>query len=205
MTSADRTLIGQGTFVRGRVNGTGDIEIAGRVEGEVTVTGEVLVDTTGLVGAGISARRIVVRGAVKGDLVAEQAVLLESGARVVGDLRAPRIAIAPGGLVRGHVQTSAAGAARPRSASADTRSSRTSAVSTSTSAPKAAPAKAAPAPAKEAPARAATAAASNGEKTSSRRPGPSATNRVAGRLGPPPPVVPALRKGTKAVAHHKKR
>ncbi|MCQ6458717.1 bactofilin family protein, partial [Vibrio parahaemolyticus] len=67
---------------------------------------------------GISARRIVVRGAVKGDLVAEEAVILESGARVVGDLRAPRISIAQGGLVRGHVQTGAAGAARPRSASA---------------------------------------------------------------------------------------
>ena len=84
---ADRqstTLIGSTTFVRGRVNGTGDLEIAGRIEGEVECTGDVLVDTSGIVGAGISARRIVVRGAVKGDLVGEEAVVLEAGARVVG-------------------------------------------------------------------------------------------------------------------------
>lgn len=199
--AADRTLIGTGTFVRGRVNGTGDLDIAGRIEGDVTVTGEVLVDGTGLVGAGISARRIVVRGAVKGDLVAEEAVILEAGARVVGDLRAPRIAIAPGGLVRGHVQTGAAGAARPRAASAS--ASRPSATSTAT---KAAPPKAAPAPARSetkvaaaAPAR--TTSSGNGAKATPHRAGAGSegVSRVAGRLGPPPPVVPALKKGTKAV------
>jgi cytoskeletal protein CcmA (bactofilin family) len=212
------TVVGAGTFVRGRVNGAGDLEIAGRIEGDVNVTGEVVVESTGLVAASIAARRIVVRGAVKGDLVAEESVLLESGARVVGDLRAPRIAIAPGGLARGHVQTAAAGAARPRSASASASRPREASSSTS----KAAPAPAA-APAREpklvvaAPAAAATAATAatargastgNGAKVVAARNGADSspsTSRVAGRLGPPPPVVPALKKGTKAVAHHKKR
>ncbi|MBX3211216.1 MAG: polymer-forming cytoskeletal protein, partial [Labilithrix sp.] len=98
---ATSTVIGRASFIRGRVSGDGDLEIAGRVEGEVAVSGDVVVDTSGLVAANVSAARIVVRGAVKGDLVAEQVLLVESGARVVGDLRAPRIAIAPGGLVRG--------------------------------------------------------------------------------------------------------
>ena len=181
---ADRhatTLIGSGTFVRGRVTGTGDLEIAGRIEGEVTCSGDVLVDTSGLVGASISARRIVVRGAVKGDLTAEDAVILEAGARVVGDLKAPRIAIAPGGLVRGHVQTGGAGAARPRSAAA-TASSASSATA------KAAPARVETK--KSAPAAAARSApAANGARAG------------ASRVGPPPPVVPVLKKGTKAALH----
>ena len=62
--SASPTVIGQSTFVRARVSGTGDIAIEGRVEGDVNCNGEVLVDATGLVAANISARRIVVRGAV---------------------------------------------------------------------------------------------------------------------------------------------
>ncbi|MCW5835886.1 MAG: polymer-forming cytoskeletal protein, partial [Labilithrix sp.] len=99
---ATSTVIGRASFIRGRVSGDGDLEIAGRVEGEVAVNGDVVVDTSGLVAANVSAARIVVRGAVKGDLVAEQVLLIEAGARVVGDLRAPRVAIAPGGLVRGH-------------------------------------------------------------------------------------------------------
>ena len=73
---ADTTVIGRATFVRGRVNGSGDLEIAGRVEGDVTVTGDVTVEASGLVAANISARRIVVRGAVR----------IESGARVRGDI-----------------------------------------------------------------------------------------------------------------------
>jgi cytoskeletal protein CcmA (bactofilin family) len=201
---ADRpttTLIGSSTFVRGRINGTGDLEIAGRVEGEVECSGDVLVDTGGLVGASISARRIVVRGAVKGDLVGEEAVILEAGARVVGDLRAPRIAIAPGGLVRGHVQTGAAGAARPRSASATASRASTTSSAAKTSSAKVAAAPARTEPAKQAPA-AARSAPANGAKTSAHARG-SALG--AGRVGPPPPVVPALKKGTKAVAHHKKR
>ena len=36
--------------------------------------------------------------------------MLEEGAKVVGDVRAPRIAIAPGALLRGYVQTANAGA-----------------------------------------------------------------------------------------------
>jgi len=205
---ADTTIIGSGTFVRGRVTGTGDLEIAGRIEGEVACAGEVVVEGTGLVGAGISARRIVVRGAVKGDLVAEEAILLEAGARVIGDLRAPRIAIAPGGLVRGHVQTGAAGAARPRSASAS--ASRPSSSDHRASATRAlAPAKVAPATAKAAPARSepkkAPPVTARNTNTNAKPTPHRGGSLVAGRLGPPPPVVPVLKKGTKAVAHHKKR
>jgi cytoskeletal protein CcmA (bactofilin family) len=194
------SVIGSSAFVRGRITGTGDLEIAGRVEGEVTCSGDVLVESGGLVAASISARRIVVRGAVKGDLTAEDAVVLEAGARVVGDLRAPRIAIAPGGLVRGHVQTGAAGAARPRSTSAT--ASRVTPPAARVAATKAAPAarvvEQAPATKKQAPApapaaRAAASSSGNGERKAATRP------------GPPPPVVPVLKKGTKAVAHHKKR
>jgi cytoskeletal protein CcmA (bactofilin family) len=199
---ADRhatTLIGSGTFVRGRVTGTGDLEIAGRIEGEVTCSGDVLVDTSGLVGASISARRIVVRGAVKGDLTAEDAVILEAGARVVGDLKAPRIAIAPGGLVRGHVQTGGAGAARPRSAAAT--ASRASGASGASGASNAS-AKSAPARSdakKSAPAAAARSSpAGNGARAVHAG---AAAKAGASRVGPPPPVVPVLKKGTKAALH----
>ena len=68
------TVIGSGTFVRGRVSGSGDLEISGRVEGDVTCSGDVTVERDGMVGASITAHRIVVRGAVKGDLTADDAL-----------------------------------------------------------------------------------------------------------------------------------
>jgi cytoskeletal protein CcmA (bactofilin family) len=197
---ADRhatTLIGSGTFVRGRVTGTGDLDIAGRMEGEVTCSGDVLVDTSGLVAASISARRIVVRGAVKGDLTAEDAVILEAGARVVGDLKAPRIAIAPGGLVRGHVQTGGAGATRPRSAAATASRASSASSASSVSASVSASAKSAPARAetkKSAP-------VGNGARAAHHAGTAAGAKSGASRVGPPPPVVPVLKKGTKASLH----
>lgn len=186
--AAERTIIGQSTFVRGNVSGSGDLTIEGRVEGDVSASGEVVIEATGLVASNVSAARIVVRGAVKGDLVAEESLVIAQGARVVGDLRAPRITIAQGGLVRGHVQTGAAGAARPRAASAGAASSRPRTQTNTMPATPTARAHAQSVSIVNAP-------ASVKETTRPARP-----NILAGsRPGPPPPVVPVLKKGTKAV------
>jgi cytoskeletal protein CcmA (bactofilin family) len=179
------TVIGRSTFVRGRLTGAGDLEIAGRVEGDVTCSGEVVVGASALVAANVSGSRIVVRGAVKGDLTAEESLVIEAGARVVGDLRAPRIAIAAGGLVRGLVQTGGAAPARARASAAPARASET--VTRTLPTPRSAPAP---------------------SKTPLTAPSPAKTNHKApprgaalagARVGPPPPVVPVLKKGTKAV------
>lgn len=182
MASAQGSVIGSGTFVRGRVHGSGDLEVAGRIEGDVTCTGEVVVESSGMLASDVNARRIVVRGAVKGDLVAEEAISIEAGARVLGDVRAPRIAIAEGGLVRGYVQTGAGGAAKPRAQSA----SRATPVASAPAAKAAA--KASPPPA------VANVSSKNGRHAPTR-----AATLSGARRGPPPPVVPVLKKGTKAV------
>jgi cytoskeletal protein CcmA (bactofilin family) len=112
---AEVTVIGRGARVRGRVSlsggrgardasGSADLEVQGYFEGEAVLDGEITVEASGLVAANLSARRIVVRGAVRGDLTADEAIVLEEGARVVGDLRAPRLSIAAGASVRGDVQ-----------------------------------------------------------------------------------------------------
>src|ERR1700683_5467911 len=103
--TAHPSVIGRTTRVRGRITGEGDLDVQGFVDGEIAVGGDVTIDAQGMVGGGVRGRRLVVRGAVKGDLVGEEAVLLEEGARVVGDVRAPRVAIASGALVRGFVET----------------------------------------------------------------------------------------------------
>lgn len=182
------TVIGRSAFVRGRVTGDGDLEIAGRVEGDVAVSGEIVIDTSGLVAANVSGSRIVVRGAVKGDLTAEVALVIEAGARVVGDLRAPRIAIAQGGLVRGHVQTGKAGEGRPRAAStARAVVSETKARPVAAAAPVARRVEPARPAIKVVPPPPPVVVAKTNHKPA----------RAAGKA--PPPVVPVLKKGTKAV------
>jgi cytoskeletal protein CcmA (bactofilin family) len=99
------SIIGAGTVVRGNLEGEGSLEIYGRVEGDVNMTGEVSVGEGGAVLGDVTAAKISVSGAVQGDLRGSEAVLLERGAKVVGDLSAPRVGIANGALVRGSVRT----------------------------------------------------------------------------------------------------
>jgi cytoskeletal protein CcmA (bactofilin family) len=99
------TVIGKATRVRGRLTGKADVDVQGFIEGEITVSGDVTVDSSGIVDASVRGRRLLIRGAVRGDLLGEESVTLADGARVVGDIRAPRVAIALGALARGSVET----------------------------------------------------------------------------------------------------
>jgi cytoskeletal protein CcmA (bactofilin family) len=181
---ADVTVIGRGTHIRGRVSGAVDLEIQGHIDGEIAVDGDVTVDASGLVGASVSGKRLVVRGAVKGDLTGDDAVVLEQGARVVGDVRAPRVAIAPGALVKGYVQTGDASAPKPRAASAARPAARPAAAPAPRAVPKAAP--------------------SRPQTNHAARTTPVALSGAApAKQGPPPPVVPALKKGAKGAMKKK--
>lgn len=173
----DVAVLGRSTHVHGRVTGTSSIEIAGRVDGEVDVTGDVVIETTGLIGANVSGRRVIVRGAVKGDLTGAESITLEDGAKVVGDVRAPRIAISQGALLRGFVQTAGGGTA-PRAKAHTTSAARPAIPAARISTPKVVHVE--KAAAKSAPAKTAAKPAGKAHKA------------------PPPPVVPALKKGAKA-------
>jgi cytoskeletal protein CcmA (bactofilin family) len=197
--AANVTVIGRTTRVRGRVTGSVDLEVQGFVEGEIAVGGDVTVDSQGIVGAGIRGRRLIVRGAVKGDLVGDESILLESGARVLGDVRAPRVAIALGALVRGYVQTGDADAsgtraarAQPAARPAPAPAARPAPAAISAAAPIPKPA-AAPAPAKIGRAEAPPAARAAAPLSNS------------GPRRPPPPVVPALRSAKGQIAKKKER
>jgi cytoskeletal protein CcmA (bactofilin family) len=190
------TVIGRGVRIRGRVTGDADLTIEGHVEGEIEVSGEVTIEAGGLVGANVNARVIIVRGAVRGDLTAEDLVRLEDGARVIGDLRAPRIAITKGGLVKGLVQTGS-GSSQPSSVSR----AKVEAQAPRRAAPVAVVAHKAPAPVAPAPAARPVAVVAPKAVPAPRVAAPAPVQHVA--KGPPPPVVPALKKGAKAALKKK--
>ncbi|HEV8548630.1 MAG TPA: polymer-forming cytoskeletal protein [Polyangiaceae bacterium] len=175
------SVIGRGTVVRGNVRGSGSLEILGRVEGDVSVSGELVIGEEGAVRGSVTGSHVTCAGAVQGDVRGSEAVLLERGARVVGDLTAPRVGVASGALVKGLVRTDgeaplAAAARRP--------------VAQARPIPFPAPARPA-APTKSEPRVEPPEAPAESEPASAKEP-------KAAREAPPPPVVPALAKGAKA-------
>jgi cytoskeletal protein CcmA (bactofilin family) len=193
--AANESIIGRTTRVRGRVTGAVDLLVLGFVDGEIAVSGDVTVDGHGLVGASVQGRRLVVRGAVKGDLLGEEAVVLEDGARVVGDVRAPRVAIAAGALVRGYVETGEGNGAPARAS----RGEAAARPATHAARPAAAPARVAPPPKPGGKLAPAVHVAGGGGSANN-----SGHSRAAARR-PPPPVVPALKKAKGQIAKKKER
>jgi cytoskeletal protein CcmA (bactofilin family) len=99
------SVIGSSAVIRGNVRGDSSLEILGRVEGDVGVTGDLSLGREAVVLGAISGARILIGGSVQGDVTGTEAVLIAETGRVVGDLSAPRIGMSEGAQVRGSVRT----------------------------------------------------------------------------------------------------
>lgn len=187
---AQASTIGASTVVRGNLRGDGDVEIHGRVEGSVSMSGDVTLGEHAAVLGDITGAVLVLGGAVQGDVRGTDSVVLDATARVVGDIGAPRIGITDGALVRGNVQTdgeSMSAAPRARTAA---RAEPARRVDTAPARQEEKKAEARPAPARK--------PAAPAKKAVAKAPPPKAKPAPPAKRTPPPPVVPALRRGTRA-------
>jgi len=96
--------IGQSLFIKGDVSGSEDLMVEGRVEGKIDLRDHNLtIGANGRVHAEIHAKNITVIGEVTGNVVADEKVDLTDSARLVGDIRAPRISVSDGAQFKGSV------------------------------------------------------------------------------------------------------
>jgi cytoskeletal protein CcmA (bactofilin family) len=107
---AEGSVIGQGTVIRGNVRGDGSIEIYGRVDGDVIVTGDVTLGEHASVHGNVSGARLTIGGNVTGELRGTEGITLERSAQVTGDITAPRVGIEEGARARGALRTEEPGA-----------------------------------------------------------------------------------------------
>jgi cytoskeletal protein CcmA (bactofilin family) len=107
------TVIGATLRFKGELSGEEDFTFQGRIEGSIHHTQNLTIGTDGVVKGDSRARTIVVEGTVEGDLYALESISIRPTAKVLGNLLAPRVAIADGANFNGKVDmASAARAAR---------------------------------------------------------------------------------------------
>jgi cytoskeletal protein CcmA (bactofilin family) len=104
MGESKTTVIAERTTIIGSVEGDEDIQVSGKIDGSLRTTGAVEITASGVVQAEVHAKACRVAGVLVGDVHAEDVVELLAGARVVGDLHAPRLMIAAGAAYRGRVE-----------------------------------------------------------------------------------------------------
>jgi cytoskeletal protein CcmA (bactofilin family) len=102
-TRPEPGALGAGLVFRGELGGDGDFHISGRFEGEINVTGRVLVGEGAEVDANINARAIVVGGTVRGNLSATTRVEILPTGVLTGTLRTGSFSAADGAAVKGEI------------------------------------------------------------------------------------------------------
>jgi len=106
--SGELNLIAAGTVVEGKLRTPGSIRIDGRIVGEVTVTQNVSIGSTGDVDGNITARNVTIGGKIKGMVVAQEKLVFEAKAVVRGDIRAAKLVIDEGATFDGKCMMSEA-------------------------------------------------------------------------------------------------
>jgi cytoskeletal protein CcmA (bactofilin family) len=102
-TSGNNTVVGPSILISGKLTGDEDLTVRGRVEGELTLSKTLIVETTGVVKANVAVRNAIVSGVVVGNINATESVELTREGRMVGDIHAPRVIIVDGASFRGRV------------------------------------------------------------------------------------------------------
>lgn len=87
------TLIGKGSELAGDFSVEGSARIDGKVNGNVTVTGVLIVGSTGSVSGNVAAKAVVIGGEVLGDVNAPEKTELTATAKVLGDITTAVIVI----------------------------------------------------------------------------------------------------------------
>ena len=96
--------VGPGVRIEGKLISTEDLVIDGRVDGSIEVSDHHLsIGPDGAVTADLSALRITISGAVKGNVKARERVDLHATGSVTGDITSPKCIIAEGAFIAGRV------------------------------------------------------------------------------------------------------
>lgn len=97
------TTIGSSIVVDGEITGEEPLTILGTVKGKIAVAQNLVVENGATVEANIEAQALTISGRLTGNVMARERVELRSDAKVVGDVKSPRIVIADGASFKGNV------------------------------------------------------------------------------------------------------
>ena len=96
-----KTIIGEGTCIKGNLSVSGVMRVDGDVAGNVSSNSCVMIGENARIFGNITAISVVSRGLIKGNILAEDEVKLFSSAVVLGDVFTKKINIQDGVLFEG--------------------------------------------------------------------------------------------------------
>ena len=98
------SVIAANLSIEGKIEGTGNVKIAGRFKGDVRIDGNFSIEPGAHLIGQVLAGIVVVGGELQGNIESAKRVDVLEGGVIVGDVKAGSITVAAGSRMRGHVE-----------------------------------------------------------------------------------------------------
>lgn len=98
------SLIAANLFIEGKIQGSGDVRVAGQFKGDVDVQGDLTIEVGARLTGAVRASKVVIAGELDGNVVSASRVELLATGVVNGDIKAGSLTVASGSRMRGQVE-----------------------------------------------------------------------------------------------------
>ena len=103
-TEGGESVIAANLSIEGKIEGSGNVRMAGRFKGDVRIDGNFNIDPGAHLTGQVLAAVVVVGGELQGNIESAKRVDVLEGGVIVGDVKAGSITVAAGSRMRGHVE-----------------------------------------------------------------------------------------------------
>ncbi len=97
------TMIGKGLTFKGEVTGKGSVRIEGQFFGTLDIGNEAIIGEGGIVEGNIRSKVVSVLGVLKGNVIAQEKIHIDTSGSMIGDIVAPRVIVAEGAVYKGRI------------------------------------------------------------------------------------------------------
>jgi len=97
------SLIASDLTIEGKIEGKGNVRIAGRMQGDINIQGDLTVNQEAQLSGTLRARQVTLAGKLEGNIESAEKVELLESAVLIGDLKTGTLTIAAGSRVRGNI------------------------------------------------------------------------------------------------------
>jgi cytoskeletal protein CcmA (bactofilin family) len=109
-----KTIIAEDIEIVGSIKSASNIQLAGKLNGDLTCTGNAVIGETASVKGNITANSTTVKGQINGNVTVKDRIELCSTARLNGDIRSKRLSVEDGATFVGKSEVNPTGNAQPR-------------------------------------------------------------------------------------------
>lgn len=95
------TQIGRNVQVKGGIAGKTDLRIAGKVYGDVTIDGELILEKFSIIEGNVKCGTAILAGSIKGDVECKGKLILQDNAKIIGNVKAEQLVINEGAIFQG--------------------------------------------------------------------------------------------------------